>query len=201
MINAANLETMSPAEIDAVWADLFTEAVKLSIRLKGAKATQKKYRKWGMESPHHAEAVEKAQKAYDEAIAKAKAQEGPFDAEWDRRGGWTRYTVVPGGHYHRYHGCSSLRWTTVVLWTPEHSGKTTDEIVAELGEKACTKCFSNAPVADRNAPSSDHCPGSRAFAGDLKKVGGRAYCPSCGYAQTISQRTYRIRAHKAPAKK
>lgn len=72
----------------------------------------------------------------------------PFNAEFNRRGGWTRFFYVRGGHIHATLSTSCNRQhDTDQGWNPELSGKTEAEAVAELGPNLCTKCFPTAPVA------------------------------------------------------
>lgn len=132
------------------------------------------------------------------------------DAEYDRRGGWTRYIVVPGGHFHKHRGCGSIRWTTSTVWTPEHSGLTEDEIVAKLDERACTKCFPNAPVAPRGPVLRDgDCELSGQKFEGTTDIRGREFgtvwdssyqrvfvrCPSCGKRVRLNKGNV-IRKHK-----
>lgn len=67
--------------------------------------------------------------------------------------GWSRYTVVPGGHVHTWDGCHTLRWTTDVRWLPSLSGLTEADAVEEHGEILCSHCFPTAPVAWTNGQS------------------------------------------------
>lgn len=59
---------------------------------------------------------------------------------------WTRFYLVPRGHVHRSTGCPTLRWNTSIFLMPEYSGMDTEEFVDLAGERACTKCYPNAPV-------------------------------------------------------
>ena len=72
--------------------------------------------------------------------------EEPLDAEYDRRGGWTRAFIVTGGHVHSSRTCSSCRPTTSFTWLTAYSGRTEDQIVRDSGERACTICFPSAPI-------------------------------------------------------
>ena len=76
------------------------------------------------------------------------ARMAPYQAEWDRRGGWTRYILVGGGKIHtRHEACGTLRPTTQRLILTEASGMTDDEVVARYSYTACSICFKDAPVA------------------------------------------------------
>lgn len=76
-----------------------------------------------------------------------------LDAEFDRRGEWTRaYLAVTNGkgHIHKSMRCSTCNKgerPTRFHWMIEWSGKTEDEIIEAAGSDACTVCYKNAPVA------------------------------------------------------
>src|SRR5690606_12991786 len=74
--------------------------------------------------------------------------EAPFRAEWERRGGWTRYYAVPGkGHVHAL-PCFTVRpMRTLIGLVVEASGMEPQEVVARFAYTACTHCFPEAPVA------------------------------------------------------
>ena len=75
-----------------------------------------------------------------------------LEAEYTRRGGWTRAYLVDNanGHVHNNTRCSS--WNrgfsaTQFHWLTELSGQDENEIVALAGERACTICYPHAPVS------------------------------------------------------
>jgi hypothetical protein len=77
----------------------------------------------------------------------------PLEAEYQRRGCWSRYSLVitrkaKGGHLHRGTWCSggTFRPTTEIILIPEASGLDDDQVVGHFGETACTLCFKEAPV-------------------------------------------------------
>lgn len=80
-------------------------------------------------------------------------------AEFDRRGGWPRaYLAITNGkgHVHRTDNCSTCHrgaQRTRLHWMTEYSGKTQKKIIEAAGERACTVCYPDAPVADRNRPT------------------------------------------------
>lgn len=90
---------------------------------------------------------------YEAKAADCDAQAAPFDAEYERRGGWTRAYFVQGGHVHRSTRCFTLQVGTRVGWLTEVSGMTQEEIVDLAGERACTFCYPDAPVAVLARPS------------------------------------------------
>jgi hypothetical protein len=71
----------------------------------------------------------------------------PREAQYnDRR--WTRYYLVDNtnGHVHKDQDCTTCFPDTRYAWLVEQSGLTAEELVDLAGEKACTVCFSWAPV-------------------------------------------------------
>lgn len=88
-------------------------------------------------------------------LDRIRGERQALDAEFDRRGGWTRAYFVNNvdGHIHTSTSCSSLRWTTSITWLTEHSGKDADEMVELAGWRACTICFPDAPLGIEKMPS------------------------------------------------
>lgn len=79
----------------------------------------------------------------------------PLYDEFIRRGGWTRWYLVPGGHLHydtATDRCSRIS-TTDHYWMTEHSGRTEAEMIELAGDRVCTTCFPDAPVTFR-APTA-----------------------------------------------
>lgn len=75
-----------------------------------------------------------------------------LEAEYNRRGGWSRFFLVTSsqGHIHSTTACSTChtyRSSASFGWLPEVSGKTEAEAVAAHGETLCSVCFPSAPVA------------------------------------------------------
>lgn len=102
-------------------------------------------------SSYTAERVAKCQADLDAAKAAAAviwAERTPFDAEFTRRGGWTRFFLVTNntGHVHSSMRCGTCHWNTQFEWLPTYSSMTEAELVGIAGEEACTTCFSSAPV-------------------------------------------------------
>lgn len=76
------------------------------------------------------------------------------DAEFARRGGWTRKFLVTSssGHLHQDMDCTTCRPTTTYGWWPELSGLTEAEAIEALGDRAdalCSLCFPTAPVLSK----------------------------------------------------
>ena len=140
---ASAIENLSPAEIDAELARLWK--------------IEQKARYWAGEARFLAPqrigtrlgADYLAQAEKNEAIADAaRAEARPYEAEFVRRGGWTRYFLVTNdnGHVHAGMNCSTCFPSTQFAWLVELAGKTAAEMVAEFGEMACTVCFPSAPT-------------------------------------------------------
>jgi hypothetical protein len=99
--------------------------------------------------------------ALTETIAEIKvafARQGELEAEYERRGRWTRAYLVdqPTGHVHKTTYCPS--WNrgesnTRYAWLTELSGHAETEIVELAGERACTICYPSAPVDVLKRPS------------------------------------------------
>ena len=98
------------------------------------------------------------------AMERLKAQVVPLDAEYSRRGGWTRYYLVDAnygdGHVHydnSAYRCSRTQ-NTRHYWLTSESGKTAEEVIKQAGSAICTLCFSNAPVDSASRPRGYHTP-------------------------------------------
>ena len=91
-------------------------------------------------------------------LAETSAYEAllPWNAEFTRRGGWTRSFLVTDGHAHSSQDCSTCNrqgQLTNFSWMVAYSGLNEAEIVKDAGERACTVCYPSAPVDDLKRPS------------------------------------------------
>lgn len=95
--------------------------------------------------------IEQARRTITECETAAR----PLEAEFERRGGWTRAWLVlnSGGHVHRTTACRTCFPSTRFAWLTQLSGHDEIEIVEQAGEAACTECYPRAPVDVRNRPS------------------------------------------------
>lgn len=86
--------------------------------------------------------------AADTTVLDAHAAFAPLDAEWDRRGGWSRFFLVTNnnGHIHNTTACSTCFATTEFSWLPDLSGSTEEDAVNAHGSLLCSVCFPSAPV-------------------------------------------------------
>jgi hypothetical protein len=144
-------------------------------------------------------------------IEGAQTDAKPLDAEFNRRGGWSRFFLVTSsnGHIHSSMNCSTCHVTTAFAWLPDASGQTMADAIAErdkLGSAAilCTVCFPDAPVEWTTKPVDDTvCPGSgttdydRATARRGYYSGNFGICNHCGQPATIPGRAaVNMRKHK-----
>lgn len=134
------LAEQSPAEIDTelyrIWQDEQSALTEINF-----------YRGRGKTSFRADEYLTSAQSKYDIAHAESI----PFNIEFARRGGWSRYYLVTNksGHVHRELTCSTCYPDTQYAWLPSLSGCDERAMVDVWGECACTVCFPNAPTYPR----------------------------------------------------
>lgn len=144
---------------------------------------------------------------YDAALAQlavVEAAQRPLSAEWDRRGGWSRFFEVDAnnGHIHRSMGCQTCNRghsRTRFGWHPELSGLTEADAVKKLGARLCTVCFPSAPVEWTNGHTSaaaTKCAG-RAKDGSVRRQGMRTYgdCAACGATGQLLTQSGALRKH------
>ena len=174
-----NVQAMSPVDIDTELARLYGEEVTAENTLERA-MTSVRYaagdRKahygsgpWGMT---YAAAVAKVQEVADttstaigraaretlakvsqahDALTAVRAEAEPYNAEFERRGGWTRAFLVTNsnGHVHSSMHCSTCNRglsNTGFAWMTEWSAASEEAIVEAAGWRACTVCYPSAPV-------------------------------------------------------
>jgi hypothetical protein len=131
--------TQSPAEIDAQLAALYA-------KFDAAAAVMMSESKRITDTQRDAAAVEADR--LGELIT-------PLANEFVRRGGWTRYYLVEGGHLHRNASawdCSRTS-STSQYWMTDLSGMSETEVIELAGDRVCTVCYPAAPVAVLGRPS------------------------------------------------
>jgi hypothetical protein len=166
-----DITTATPAEIDAVifanlqtvWAarDFIVRLTEQAHREAGdRKQWIGRQARWTMSDEQAWVAVDSAKLIAERDGAQAEYEEAykvirSLDAEYLRRGGWTRAYLVDNadGHVHNTERCSSFRMNTRYHWLTEQSGKPEAEIVELAGERACTICYPSAPVDVLSRPS------------------------------------------------
>jgi hypothetical protein len=151
------ITTASPAQIDAEIARIQREIAKREHTIEAADTAITRYQNSHMVD-YYAEAIAAARTQQDAATAELPAlvaEVAPFAAEFTRRGGWNRYYLVEDGHLH--YDLSSYRcsrqFTTTHYWMTDLSGQDAVKVVEMAGERACTNCFPDAPVAVLERPS------------------------------------------------
>ena len=198
------LTAMTPAQIDAQWAEAVEPVNRLFEQAHAKRVNADRYRKFG---GRYAEQADRYDEEADALYARARELraevEPPFQAEWERRGGWTRAYVVPAGHIHRTTACHTLYPTTIIRWLPDQSGWDEEKIVEAAGAMACTVCYPTAPVEELRAAAAaekakDECPGSRQYAKTLKGWGRYTACHVCGQSVSVTT-AHNLRAHKRKA--
>jgi len=169
-----DLTTATPVEIDTPLAAIYERIYDLQFdlvvnenRIASHMAGLAKYQAGDLRySSYSEETVNRLNEKSAEieaAIAAARIETMPYEAEFVRRGGWTRAWLVDNtnGHVHNSMDCSTCFPTTRFGWLPQVSGFTEEEIVAQAGEKACTVCYPSAPAEVLNNPSALELPRRR----------------------------------------
>jgi hypothetical protein len=208
-IAALDLTAMTAAEIDAAWEPLMAEAQSQRAAATRLQATYNEAERRGLEYTYASYPAAVAQ-ARDRA-ERAEAAMGPFNAEWERRGGWERVFLVQNhdGHYHRTTACTTCFATTTFAWVPALSDKSEDEVIATVGCMACTVCWPAAPrhpkfvameaerAAAAKAKVEGECEGSGQVAENLQMsyASPRGRCAACGRTVSVTK-TGKARAHK-----
>lgn len=203
----ADLPSMREPEIDELWAATAAPLNKAINALVDTRKQLRKYRRAGAGAGF----LERREAELEAKIEELKPTMDPFEAEWERRGGWTRAYLVMNddGHIHRATHCSTLRPTTIVSWLPELSGKSEDEIIDHAGHMACTVCYPDAPTRpsfqaslkkaeeEKAKKNAGRCPGSGAQGEGVDWTRYRPYgrCPECGGTYGVSSYG-KLRPHK-----
>jgi|HubBroStandDraft_4_1064222.scaffolds.fasta_scaffold49315_4 hypothetical protein len=145
MDNRTAAARMTPAEIDAIWLPLLERIyqnerwIALDRQKIADPDTLAFYRDRAKATL--AEHLAERQRLVNEA--------DPFAEQWSLRGGWTRYHLVTNGdgHFHRDRNCSTCFVSTQFGIVPATSGLDEGQLVAMVGQDACTVCFPNAPAS------------------------------------------------------
>jgi hypothetical protein len=153
-----DLTTATPVEIDTALATAYGKTADLNSRAHRAHQLAKMLEETlpGTEETY---VPERSKKRHVELFAEVRTLRGkvsniyaeeinPREAEWERRGRWTRYYLVDNtnGHVHKDMHCGTCFPTTRYAWLVEQSGMSAEDLVELAGEKACTVCFPWAPV-------------------------------------------------------
>lgn len=156
-----NLTTATPVEIDTALAEIQSRVYSVEDRIFFLNSSVADYEK-GIEAEANGNGMYTGYSRYADKVLRMKdeinslhdqriallQEMAPFEAEFTRRGGWTRAFLVTNGngHVHSSMGCSSCYPTTRYYWVTSLSGHDEAEIVEKAGERACTVCYPSAPV-------------------------------------------------------
>lgn len=162
---AERLKIQEPEDIDGKLAELYYKEATASAQAAAAEEGIVRDRKYQARAPEghpnwttYERSIARLEERVKEqkAIAEAARKEAlPYNAEFQRRGGWTRAFLVSNGngHVHKNMQCSTCFPTTRYAWMTDYSGKNEDEIVDAAGERACTVCYPSAPVSSLGKPT------------------------------------------------
>lgn len=154
-----DLTTATPVEVDTALSAIYDRLATPTARLQAAR----KDHAWAVKTlaaprtyltqddvDKRAASVARLQAECEAILAECD----PLDAEFDRRGGWTRAFLVlaSNGHIHRSMHCGTCFPTTQYGWLPSLSGHDEAEIVDAAGADACTVCYPSAPVESLSRP-------------------------------------------------
>jgi cytochrome c551/c552 len=147
-----DITTATPAEIDAELANL-GEALASQLRVM---AQAKRFIERHQDGPlasYYAQDITRETAVSEVAAANSaaiRAKMAPYNAEYIRRGAWTRYFLVDSDNGHVHSDASVTRCSrtenTLHYWLTSESGRSAEAVVADAGERACTLCFPWAPA-------------------------------------------------------
>ncbi len=148
-----NPTTATPSEIDEELARLYVERAKAWNTLDGLRTRVERLVGW--DRTEEALVLRPRIEQVQQNIIECEDAARPLDAEFARRGGWTRAWLVhnSGGHVHRSTACRTCFPSTQFAWPTQLSGQDETEIVEQAGQAACTECYPSAPVDVRKRPS------------------------------------------------
>lgn len=220
----ADLTTMTPVEIDTILAEIWTRIAKVEAEIQGytkkARDAKKCVRQGYTGYQRSLDSAEARIAELEGQLPGLEAEAEPFEAEFARRGGWTRsfLCTANNGHVHKDRNCSTTRVRTQFLWLVDYAGKDEAEVVADAGCIACTVCFPSAPTsilaqptkifaseearikAEKAAAAPADCAGSgtwdypRETARTGYCAGNYGVCSHCGEKITITS-TGKMRKH------
>lgn len=196
-----DLTNMTPPQIDELWAKEMEPAYRLAKELANARRELTKYRRYGARYARSIEALENRIAELEPRLIEARRAGDPFDAEFDRRGGWARYLLVANadGHVHRPNCHTLIPGFTYVKPVWELSGQDDEGIVARCGHTACSHCFKDAPAINAAAKAAkdkaNNTCRNRMYDPAEFSRGNYRKCSECGAIASLS-RSGLLRAHK-----
>lgn len=156
-----NLTEQTPSEIDAQIADINLRAQRPENRERSALNIIEQHADQELDTTPRWEqiseyALTQAKEQLDQAHADLdalRAEMYPLNAEFNRRGGWTRFFHVTNtnGHVHNSMHCSSCFPDTQYVWRTDLSGATEEQVVEWEAYQACSVCMPIAPAEQKAA--------------------------------------------------
>lgn len=151
----ANIQDMTPVEIDTILSGLWAKQQTVEHRIEVFKQTRadiladgNNARRTGWSTRTARDGVRLCDDlaAAIEDLAVLKAESLPYENEYVRQGAWNRYFLVQDtdGHIHRSMHCQTCNregHPTRFSWLIELSGKDERDLTDEVGPNACTVCF------------------------------------------------------------
>lgn len=152
---ANQIQNMTPVEIDTILSGLWNTQQTVEHRIEVFKQTKadiledgNNARRTGWTKRTARDGVRLCDDLADaiEKLAALTVEAAPYEAEYTRRGGWSRYFLVQNdnGHIHSSMHCSTCNREGIATrfgWMIEFSGKDEHELTDEIGPNACTVCF------------------------------------------------------------
>lgn len=170
-VTPQQLRNMTPPQVDELFAAVWDRRYELLMNVYAAwndvhyavgdrRVSTQTWHMGHAEVQEKAAGTERGRKALD-SVNRAKGAVAELDGtvlaklenEFGRRDGWSRAYLVTDGHVHSSMNCSSCNrgeFPTRFSWMIDYSGKSMAEIVEAAGERACTICYPDAPVARRD---------------------------------------------------
>lgn len=201
-----DLTALSPPEIDELWSAAVEPSARAMQRANEELRSGRRYRDAGGNYAEiAARKLERGEAMRAQAQADYAAASAPFDAEFERRGRWTRYVLVIGsnGHVHSPY-CHTLNpGQTLISPVFELSGQDGAGVVVAAGHTACSHCFPDAPVPtveDKRAANvaKGRCAGTGQQATVIGSSGRYGRCGDCGGTFGVSAYG-KLRPHKPEA--
>lgn len=163
-----DVRTATPVEIDTELARIGGEmARQYQVIDRAQRIIDMEYKHPAPDGSVNQRRIDQCQQLTDTAgveLARLMIERSPLEAEFGRRGGWTRYFLVDSetGNGHVHFDDSTRRCSRVPAtrhyWLVDQSGRPAVEVVADAGERACTVCFSWAPVETLMRPTMFYTP-------------------------------------------
>ena len=186
-VDFQDLSTAKPDRIDQLWSPILQRAQYEFLKAEFYE------RQLQAGKPVTVEAMQRMQGL----LASSGRQQAPFLAEWDRRGGWSRFWVSPDGIVHNDFQCQSFPAEIEPQMLPGLSGWSKQQVVEHAKLDVCLQCFDLAKQskewqkAKQEKARQEKCAGS---ARKPKADKGRSLCSVCGSKAQLSD-AGRVKAH------